>query len=69
MGEKEATIHLKTKQHVVDEFNKISNERYGMKPSDMHRLILEAFIDDRLTIHPNETQLNLFDLMDSKEKE
>ena len=65
--EKIATLHLRIKESILGEFNARSIDKFATQPSDMHRLIIQAFIDDRLTIHPNETQLNLFDLIKDRE--
>ena len=64
-----ATIHIKTTKNIVEKFADKAKQ-YGMKPSDMHRFLIESFIDNRMAITPTEEQLNLFgDLLDTKDKE
>ena len=64
-----ATIHIKSTKKIVENFAEKAVQ-YGMKPSDMHRLLIEAFIDNRMTITPTEEQRNLFgNLLNTKDKE
>jgi len=61
-----ALLQLTTEQEVIDAFVTKSKE-YGIKPPDMHRELVKAFAEGRVTIKPSIEKEKLFSELYDKE--
>jgi len=54
------SMHTKVKPELRNEFNKKSKS-YGYKPSEVTRMLMEAFVENRVKLKMSEKQLELFE--------